>query len=270
MRNVFHHRLAAALAASLIVGVAAAPATLAADVTDVGSFDQVAMSSVPRFAAASRQLRDYGETLKRQYASQMRGVRSQDVQARITQEFKNKMIAKQQELIGPLTQRAQIAIASVASTRNLSVVVDKQIVIYGGQDITQNVIDLFNGVGDPVPPSNTPPPSSIGWVDSTQINSVPKIKAAYDEMAKFQRDQAVPYQQKMRAAKTDADRQQIAKDFQKAFDDKRKALIDPLSDQTKNVIAGVARKHGLLLVIDRQSLIFGGTDITKDVVNGLQ
>jgi outer membrane protein len=60
------------------------------------------------------------------------------------------------------------------------------------------------------------------------------------------------------------------KDFQKSMDVKRKQLIDPLSDQTKNVIASVARKRGLILVIDRQSLIYGGTDITTDVVNGLK
>jgi outer membrane protein len=270
MRNNFHQRIATALGTMLIVCLAAAPATLAADVTDVGYFDQQAMASVPRFVAAERQLKTFGDGLNREFAARVRGVKSADVQARIAQEYKNKMADKQRELIGPLTQRAQIAIASVASTRNLSVVVDKQIVIYGGQDITQNVIDLFNGVGDPVPPVNTPPPSTIGFVDTTQINAVPKIKQAYDDFAKFGNDQRGAFQQKMRGAKTDADRQQIAKDFQKIMDDKRKQLIDPLSEQTKSVIANVARKRGLLLVIDRQSLIYGGTDITTDVVAGLK
>jgi outer membrane protein len=270
MRNIFHHRIAAALGTTLIACLAFAPATLAADVTDVGYFDQQAMASVPRFVAAERQLKAYGDSLNRQYSAQVRGVKNQDVQARIMQEYKNKMIEKQRELVGPLSQRAQIAIASVASTRNLTVVVDKQIVIYGGQDITQNVIDLFNGVGDPVPPVNTPPPSSIGFVDTSQINTLPKVKQAYADFQKFNDDQRTAFQQKMRGAKSDADRQQLMKDFQKSMDDKRKQLIDPLSDQTKNVIASVARKRGLILVIDRQSLIYGGTDITTDVVNGLK
>lgn len=270
MKTFFHHRIAAALATTLVACLALAPATLAADVTDVGYFDQQAMANVPRFVAAERQLKAYGDGLNRQFAAQIRGVKSQDVQARIAQEFKNKMVDKQRELMGPLTQRVQIAIASVASTRNLSIVVDKQIVVYGGQDITQNVIDLFNGVGDPVPPVNTPPPSSIGFVDTQQINALPKVKQAYADFAKFDNDQRASFQQRMRSAKTDADRQQVMKDFQKIMDDKRKQLIDPLSDQTKNVIAAVARKRGLILVIDRQSLIYGGTDVTADVVNGLK
>ena len=270
MLNAFHRRIAAAAGTFLIAATALAPAALGADVTDVGYFDQVAMAGVPRFAAANRQLQAYGADLERQFKAQLSHLRNPNDQARVAQEFKNKMASKQRELMAPLFQRAQVAIASVASTRNLSVVVDKQIVIFGGQDITQNVIDLFNGIGDPVPPVNTPPPSSIGWVDSNQVNAVPKVKAANDDFVKFQNDQRTAFAQKMRSAKSDADRQQIGKDFQKALDDKRKQVIDPIADQTRNVIASVARKRGLLLVIDRQNLIYGGTDITQDVVNGIK
>ncbi len=250
--------------------IALAPAALAADVTDIGYFDQVAMSNVPRFAAANRQLQTYKADLDRQFAGRIRGVRNQSDQARIAQEFTNKFAAKQRELLGPLFQRTQIAIASVVSTKNLSVVVDKRIVIVGGQDITQNVIDLFNGVGDPVPPVNTPPPSSVGFVDAAQINLVPKVKKANDDFVNFQKDQERAAEQKMRGAKSDSDRQTIFKDYQKALQDKRKQLIDPIADKTKNVIAQVARKRGLLLVIDRSNLIYGGTDITPDVVTGLK
>ena len=72
------------------------------------------------------------------------------------------------------------------------------------------------------------------------------------------------------SAKTDADRQQILKDLQKALEDKRKQILDPIADQEKNVIADVARKKGLLLVIDRADLVYGGTDITSDVTNALK
>ena len=47
------------------------------------------------------------------------------------------MADKQRQLFGPLFGRAQVAIASVASSKNLTVVVDKRIVVFGGQDITE-------------------------------------------------------------------------------------------------------------------------------------
>jgi outer membrane protein len=270
MRTSFSHRLALSLGALLLCFGAFSPATLAADVTDIGFVDQAALSNIPSFTGANRQLAAYKAQLDRQFASRMKGIRDANVQARIAQEFQNKLATKQRELFGPLFQRAQVAIASVASSKNLSVIVDKRIMIVGGQDVTGNVVDLLNGPGDPIPPVNTPPPSSVGFVDQTQIDAIPKLKAANDDFQKFQADAQTQAQTKMKTAKNDADRQQILKDYQAAVADKQKQEIAPLVDQTRSAIAGVAKKHGLLLVIDRSNLIYGGTDITTDVTNALK
>jgi outer membrane protein len=270
MRITFQHRLAAAVGALVMASAFLAPATLAADVTDIGFVDQSALSNMPQFNNANRQLGKYKADLDAQFAARIRGVKATNDQARIAQEFQNKFQKKQQEVLGPLFQRAQISIASVASSKNLSVVVDKRIVVFGGQDVTRSVIDLFNGIGDPVPPVSTPPPSSVGYIDQAQINLVPKIKVANDAFVKFQNDQNNIAQAKMRAAKTDQDRQQIFKDLQKTMLDQRKATLDPVIDQMKKVIEDIARKKGLLLVIERSNLLYGGMDITADVSSALK
>jgi Skp family chaperone for outer membrane proteins len=265
-----HPRITAALAGIVIAAAALTPATLAADVADVGYVDQGALSNLAPFANANRKLVAYKADLDRQFQARIRGVRNPSDQSRIAQEFQNKFGAKQRELLGPLFQRAQVSIAAVASNKNLSVVVDKRIIIFGGQDVTRDVIDLFSGVGDPVPPINTPPPSTVGYVDESQINQVPKVKKANDDFAKFQNDENNAAQTKMRSAKTDQERQQIFKDYQKALLDKRKELVDPVVDATRNAIADVARRKGLALVIDRGNLIYGGTDVTSDVTAALK
>jgi outer membrane protein len=154
------NRFVVALAAILIGIGAFAPATLAADVTDIGFVDQAALASIPPFTSANRQ-----------FAHEMKGVHDPNLQARIAQEFQNKLAERQRQVFGPLFQRAQVAIASVASSKNLSVIVDKRIMIYGGQDVTASVLDLLSGPGDPIPPVNTPPPSSVGYVDQSQIDA---------------------------------------------------------------------------------------------------
>jgi Skp family chaperone for outer membrane proteins len=265
-----NRRLALALGATLTASAAFAPATLAADVTDIGYVDQAALSSLSSFTDANRQLAGYKAQLDRQFAAQIRGVRDQNTQARIAQAFQNKLATKQRELFGPLFSRAQVAIASVASSKNLSVIVDKRIIIYGGQDVTNSVVQLLSGPGDPIPPVNTPPPSSVGYVDQSQIDAVPKLKAANDDFQKFQADEQQQAQVKLKSAKTDADRQQVLKDYQAALADKQKQEIQPLVDRTRSVIADVAKSKGLLLVIDRSNLIYGGTDITTDVENQLK
>jgi outer membrane protein len=269
MRNL-HTSLCIAAGAFVLIAAVATPATLAADVTDIGYVDQAALSSIPSFVNANKQLAAYKQQLDKQFAQEIHRVKDSNTQARIAQEYQNKFTQKQRDTLGPLFERAQVAIASVASSKNLSVVVDKRIIIVGGQDVTVSVAQLLTGPGDPIPPVNTPPPSTVGYVDQTQIDEVPKLKAANDDFTKFESQQQTQAQGKMKGAKTDADRQNVLKDYQAAIADKNKQEIQPLVDRTRDVIGDVAKKKGLLLVIDRSNLIYGGTDITKDVTTALQ
>lgn len=246
------------------------PRVLGADVTDVAYVDQTALGALPKFAAANRDLAAYHAQLDKQFAADMRSARTQDDQARISQEYQDKFADRQRQELGPLFARAQVAVASVASSKNLSVVVDKRIVIYGGQDITKDVVDLVTGVGDPVPPVSTPPPSRVGFVDQSAIGAVPKIAAAQQSFMKYQADQQHAAQEKMRAAKTDADRSKIMTDYQNAIDAEQKSILQPVVNQTTSVIADVAKKKNLILVIDRGNIIYGGTDITSDVTAALK
>ena len=133
-----------------------------------------------------------------------------------------------------------------------------------------NVRDLLSGAGDPVPPVNTPPPSTVGYVDQTQIDALPSIKSATDEFVKFKATQDQAAAAKFKAAKTQADRDAIMKDYQKTLSDKQTAVLKPLVDKTKSAIASVAQSKGLVLVIDRGNIIYGGTDITADVTSKLK
>ena len=262
-------RLTALAAFTLACALGAAPAANAADNGDIGYVDQAALSAMPQFGAAKRQLDAYGQNLQKQYIARARRASAPE-QQRLSTEFQSKIAAEQRTIMGPLFQRAQIAIASVASSRNLSVVVDKQIVIIGGQDITSNVRDLLSGVGNPVPPVNTPPPSTVGYVDQTQIDALPSIKSVSDDFQKFKSAQDQAAAAKFKAAKTPADRDAIMKDYQQTLTDKQTTMLKPLVDKTRSAMSSVAQKRGLILVVDRANIIYGGTDITADVTSALK
>ena len=269
MNQPFTRGRLAALAFALGAAILATPAIGASDVTDIGSIDQNALAALPSFQAANRQMAEYSGSLQKQYRA--RGAHaSQQQQQRLGQEYQSKMADKQRQLFGPLFQKAQVAIASVASSKNLTVVVDKRIVVFGGQDITGNVRDLLTGVGDPVPPVSTPPPSKVGYVDQQAIDSMPKVKAATDEFVKFKNDQDKIAGDKLKGAKTDADREAIAKSYRKTLDDKQAATLKPMIDTTRNAIGDVAKAKGLILVVDRGNIVYGGTDITADVTAKLK
>jgi outer membrane protein len=265
----FSRGRAAALAFALGLAIVAVPAIGATDITDIGSLDQAALAALPSFQTANRQLNDYGNSLRKQYVGRAAHA-SQSDQQKLAGEFQSKMADKQRQLFGPLFSKAQVAIASVASSKNLSVVVDKRIVVFGGQDITGSVRDLLNGVGDPVPPVSTPPPSKVGYVDQAAVDQTPKVKAATDEFVKFKNEQDKAAAEKLKTAKTDADRDAILKDYRKTLDDKQNAVLKPMVDATRSAISDIAKSKGLILVIDKGNIVFGGTDITKDVTAKLK
>lgn len=256
--------------AAALVAFAAIPSAIASDLTDVGYVDQSAIATLPPFVQANRQLAQYKAQLDRQFAAAMKGAKTDADRQRIAGQFQQKFLDEQRRVVGPLFARAQTAIAQVSSNKSLSIVVDKSIVIYGGQNITPSVISLIQSPGQVVPPTNTPPPSEIGFVDQTQIDQVPKIKQANEAFLKFADQQKQQAQAQMAQAKTDAQRQQVVKNYQAALTDEQNKVLKPLVDQTKNAMADVAKKKGLILVVDRADVIYGGTDITTDVQNELK
>ena len=119
-------------------------------------------------------------------------------------QFQQQLNDKQREIAGPLLQREQLAIAAVSATRNLSVVVDKRIVIYGGQDITKDVEAVFAGPQAIAPPAASPPPSEIGFVDQNALDGVPKVQSANSEMSQYETTQRQIYAARLAQAKSAA------------------------------------------------------------------
>lgn len=244
-----------------------APGAIAADLTDVGYIDQADLANLPVFINANGALATDKAKLDAQFNSLVKRARSDAQRQQIAMQFQQQYNDRQREIVGPLFQRAQLAIAAVAATRNLSIVVDKRIVIFGGQDITKDVEAVFSSSQAIQPPSATPAPSAIGFVDQTVLDGIPKVQSANNQMNQFETTQRQIYAAKMAQARSDSDKRQILQDFNKSVSDKQDQLLKPLVQQTKSATADVARKKSLILVVDRADVIYGGTDITSDVQN---
>ena len=246
-----------------------APGVIAADLTDVGYVDQADLANLPVFVNANRALAGYKAQLDSQYNAQVKHARNDAQRQQVSMQFQQLLNDRQREIVGPLFQRAQLAIAAVSATRNVTIVVDKRVIIYGGQDITKDVEAVFSSPQAITPPAATPPPSEIGYVDQTVLDTVPKVQTANNTMNQFEATQRQIYSAKMAQARSDSDKQQILQQYNKAVSDKQDQLLKPLVDQTRTATADVARKKGLLLVLDRADVVYGGTDITADVQNEL-
>lgn len=259
-----------AAACGLLAGFVAAPAALGSDISSIGYVDEAAIGRLPAFERAQRQFSDERQSLEQSFATAMKGAQSAAAQQRIQADFQQKLAQRQQALFGPLFARAQTAIAAVAANHSLGVVVDKRIILYGGLDITKDVLDLLSGPGAPVPPVNTPPPSSVGYIDQSALDQTPRIKAAQDRFVVFRQGEEKKLQSSLAAAKNDGQRRRLLQDSYAALDQQQQRILGPVIQETENVISAVAKKRGLLLVVDQASRVYGGTDVTPDVVSALK
>jgi outer membrane protein len=262
-------RLLPILIAAAVLVPACAPASTATDLTDIGYVDQSAFALLPMFASARQQLATFQAQLSGQYTSAMRGAHSNADRQRVYNNFQARYANEQRVLFGPLFERVNLAIASVASTRRLSVIVDKRIIIYGGQDVTKDVVKLLQSSQTILPLGTAPPPSPIGYVDPTAFQNSPQAKAANNEMNAFVQQQQHIYGAQLAHATSDTQKQQIAAAYNKAVADEQTKVLKPVVDHEQAVAASVARSKGLLLIIDHADILYGATDITADVQNAL-
>ena len=110
----------------------------------------------------------------------------------------------------------------------------------------------------------------VGYVDQAAIDATPKVKAATDEFLKFKQSEDQSAAAKLKSAKSNADRDAVLRDYRKTLDDKQNTTLKPVVDATRDAISQVAKEKGLILVVDKGNIIFGGTDITSDVTAKLK
>jgi len=268
-RALMKLRSAALVGAAALLAITTTPGAIAADLTDVGYIDQADVANLPVFVSANRQLASYKSQLDAQYNAQLRKARTDAERQQIALQFQQRLNDRQRDVVGPLFQRAQLAIAAVSATRGLSVVVDKRGVIYGGQDITKDVETIFAGPQAIQPPAATPPPSEIGYVDQQALDGIPKVQSANAAMSQYETTQRQLYSAKVAQARNDGDKRQILTEYNKLIADKQDQLLKPLVDQTRAATTDVARKKNLMLVLDKADVIYGGMDITADVQSAL-
>lgn len=70
--------------------------------------------------------------------------------------------------------------------------------------------------------------------------------------------------------KTDAEKQQTFDAFQAKLYSLQQDLVDELLDDVRRVIAEVAEEFGISVVLDANSVMYGGIDITQAVLQRLQ
>ena len=112
----------------------------AASSSSVGIIDyQQVMAAHPDIKKLQEQMEASVADVRKEFEEKSAGMNDQE-KADYYRQCQERLAQKQQELLEPIRVAVDAAIKKVADKKGLSVVLDKMAVIYGGQDITQDVI----------------------------------------------------------------------------------------------------------------------------------
>lgn len=110
------------------------------------------------------------------------------------------------------------------------------------------------------------PSSNIGVVNSNLVFQQHPDLAKIDQQMQGEVDQAKKDFEAKSATMNDKEKQDYYSQTQQRLQLKQQELIAPIRDQINAGIKSVADAKGLTIVIDKSTVVYGGQDITDDVV----
>lgn len=127
-----------ALALTQMGGLTGGTAAAASSSVGVVDFRQV-MGQSTDLQDANTKMQLAVEEAKQEFESKSAGM-SDEEKGNLYQQTQEKLAQKQQALIEPIQKKVEAEVKAVAESKGLQVVIDKSAVVYGGTDITQDVI----------------------------------------------------------------------------------------------------------------------------------
>lgn len=112
--------------------------------------------------------------------------------------------------------------------------------------------------------------SSVGVVDMEQISMAhPDVQNIQSQMETTINDIKKEFDEKS-AGMSDQEKADYYIQCQDRIRQKQEELLAPIRTSVEAAIKAVADKKGLAVVINKMAVVYGGQDITQDVINQLQ
>jgi outer membrane protein len=112
--------------------------------------------------------------------------------------------------------------------------------------------------------------SAIGVVDyQVLVSQYPKLEQLNSEMEKAKNEARAEFDSKSQNM-NDQQKEEYYRQLQERLQVKFKELDDALRKDIDEVIKKVADKKGLKVVVEKSTVVYGGTDITDEVAKSLQ
>lgn len=158
------------------------------------------------------------------------------------------------------------AAAAVAAKQHYALVLDKKIVVSGAVDITNQVAaglqgKPFRGILSKNLSSNT-----VGVVDHEALMDLPELVEARKKYQQFFSSLKKEYQKKSGGLSPGA-KEELMQGYSEQLSQAQKQFVEPIFDRLEKTIHQVAKDKKLACVLSREDVLYGGVDITRDVLH---
>ena len=118
--------------------------------------------------------------------------------------------------------------------------------------------------------TNASPTSDIGVVDQQEVlKNNQMVAMEYQKKLQETANQTKKDFDTKAEGLSDEEKEKLYADMSQEFNEKRVAIEKDMKDRIEGVVKSVASKKGLSLVVEKSAVIYGGTDITKEVSDAM-
>lgn len=236
--------------------------------TEVASIDKEDVLKLSAFNDANAKINQRRMEIEKQFAKEAKGLKPEQ-QQELYLKYKRDLDVASANEVKPLLDRAQAAIDIVAREKKMKVVLDKKIVVCGATDITDDVKEKFKAPGElKASTEEIGQDSQIGYFDQEVVRSLKMFREAdrtlYEDFNKMKKDiddkvKNLPPEQ----------REKVFNEYNAKLVKKRQEMYAPLLKKVTDIVDGIAKDKNLILVLDKQFVMFGGRNVTDEVVKNI-
>ncbi|MDQ7824796.1 MAG: OmpH family outer membrane protein [Candidatus Eremiobacteraeota bacterium] len=237
--------------------------------SETGLIDRDVIMKLSAFQRANDSLTQKVMELDKKYAGMAKGLRP-DQQEELYLRYRQDVETLKAQEMKPLMDKAQAAVALVAKEKKMKVVLDSKIVIAGADDITEDVKEKFKSSEKLTAPEEAVgSDSKIGYFDQEVVRSLKMFRDADQQVYSMFSTMKKELETKMKTM-SDEEKQKVFSQYDSQLESKKNELYSPLLKKVTGTVETVAKNKGLVLVLDKQFVMFGGKNVTDEVVEALK
>ncbi|MGM9992351.1 MAG: OmpH family outer membrane protein [Candidatus Bruticola sp.] len=237
----------------------------------VGCIDASAIYALDEFKNAEKQIADFAEAKNKEFekaVSEKNGKEGSETELQLLyNKLQGEVEVNRNKIILPLNNRVSAAIASVSAGKGLNVVLDKRVVVCGVPDITEDVKKLFQQKGElKVPSEEDTSDSPVAYFDQGIVRKLKVFGEVDIRLSQARADMMREYEKKAPSLSA-SEREALQREMSARFEAISQQQYAPLYQKVNNSVNKVAKDLGISLVLNKQTVMYGGRNITDEVID---